>query len=286
LENHRSDQAWYPARHQELPAVYVNGRYHRLATYSGEAPFTGAELSYLSGRPPGPAPWHLWTATERWAAFVGDDGWGLGVWNPATTCFTGGFDGKPGTGGTADPSTGYIAPLRNEILDASIIYGYEYDLILGSLNEIRAHVYRREAGRRLPSWQFSQSREGWYYAGLQDGGWPIQGALKFEKPGPGGHLLSPLTFWTAQAAPKLRLKARCQGGEGTVRLFWRRLGEDRADPKSTCTVTLTPDGAPQERLVDLASQPEYRGALIQLILVPPPGRFELDSVALEPAQPE
>jgi len=51
LENHRTDLAAYAARHQELPAVYTIGRFHRLATYQGEAPFTNAAVSFISGRP-------------------------------------------------------------------------------------------------------------------------------------------------------------------------------------------------------------------------------------------
>ena len=45
FQNHRADTTQYPARMQELPAVYTNGPWYRLFTYTGERPFTGAELT-------------------------------------------------------------------------------------------------------------------------------------------------------------------------------------------------------------------------------------------------
>ena len=283
LENHRSDRTPYPGRHQELPAVYANGRFHRVATYQGDAPFTGAPVSFVTGKPPGSAPWHLWSATEGWAALVGDDDWGIGVWNPDAALFTGGFAGAPGSGGTEDSPTGYLAPLRTEILDADIVYDYQYDLILGTLDEIRAHVSRRSAGRPLPSWDFAKSREGWNYAGMTDAGWPIQGALRFEAVPPGGHLLSPERFWNAAQAPRLRLNARCEGGTGKakVRILWRRLGEKHADPQSVVTAELTTDGQPNHLVIDLVDHPNYKGGMVQLIIDPPDGRFVLEGVVLE-----
>ena len=47
LVNRRPDHAQYPARRQELPAIYTNGPWHRLMTYRGDRPFTGGELSRI-----------------------------------------------------------------------------------------------------------------------------------------------------------------------------------------------------------------------------------------------
>jgi hypothetical protein len=280
LENRRADATQYSGRHQELPAVYTIGRFHRLLTYSGDAPFTDAPLSQIAGPPPGKSPWHHWSGTEGWAALLDDAGWGLGVWHPGTTRFIGGFAGEPGVGGTFDTHTGYLAPLRTEILDAAIVYDYEFDLILGTEAEIRAHVYRRAGPPKLPVWDFAQSREGWHYAGLTDAGWPVKGSLRIEGAKPGAHLLSPETFWRAENAPRLRLRARCHGSDGQLHLFWRRLGETRADPKSRVTVQLRTDGEPDDLSIDLSANSEYRGGLVQLVLDPPEGRFELERVAL------
>ncbi len=41
LNNARSDKTQWPARTQEMPAVYTNGPFYRLMTYSGDKPYRG-----------------------------------------------------------------------------------------------------------------------------------------------------------------------------------------------------------------------------------------------------
>ncbi|MGO9112103.1 MAG: hypothetical protein ACLP9L_22995, partial [Thermoguttaceae bacterium] len=110
LVNHRPDHTQYPARHQEYPALYTNGPWYRLMTYTGDRPFTGGKLSRIEKRIGEPGPWSGWMATESWAALVNDESFGLGIWIPDCCGFTGGFAGKPGKGGPFDAPTGYIAP--------------------------------------------------------------------------------------------------------------------------------------------------------------------------------
>ena len=52
----------------------------------------------------------------------------------------GGFAGTPGSGGTYDDPAGYISPLHQEVIDSNIEHTYTYQLILGTLTEIRSHV--------------------------------------------------------------------------------------------------------------------------------------------------
>src|SRR5690606_5823484 len=104
-------------------------------------PFTEGKLTKIDhpfGK--GGTPWAHWLGTEGWAALINDDGWGVGVWNPACLRFNGGFVDKPGTGGPRDNATGYISPIRDEILDHNIQHEYQYTLIVGDLKTIRGHV--------------------------------------------------------------------------------------------------------------------------------------------------
>ena len=78
LNNARSDKSKYKAKHQELPAVYTNGPYYRLMTYTGSKPFTGDKLIKSPKSRSKVFPWTYWLATENWAALVNDDDWGLG----------------------------------------------------------------------------------------------------------------------------------------------------------------------------------------------------------------
>lgn len=151
LTCHRTDNRWPAVRsNQELPAVYTIGDLSNLYTYVGDTPFTNAPLTRIVNDGP---PWEHWgpgankpelaKPHEKWAANVDGNNWGVGVYNAKTEYFCGGFHDKPG-GGAHDNSTGYISPLRKETLDKNTVYDYEYDLIVGTLDEIRAFVYMRE----------------------------------------------------------------------------------------------------------------------------------------------
>ena len=50
LVNHRADHTQYPARDQELPAVYTNAPFHRLMTATRDKPFTGPVTHIFKGK--------------------------------------------------------------------------------------------------------------------------------------------------------------------------------------------------------------------------------------------
>lgn len=145
LSCHRTDTRWtVNPCDQELPAVYTIGDLPRLYTYEGPAPFTNGELTQISDRG---IPWAYWgspATTEKWAAHVDDRMWGVGVYNRDMTHFVGGFYGPDG-GGTNDESTGYLSPLKKMALEKDSVFEYDFWLIVGALDEIRAFVYRAEA---------------------------------------------------------------------------------------------------------------------------------------------
>lgn len=137
----RTDNRWsLTQNHQELPAVYTIGNLFRLFTYTGNQPWSSqAPTQILNSGPP----WEYWNTFEHWAALLDSNGFGVGVYNPSATLFAGGFHGSPG-GGPYDSSTGYFTPLRTESLGKNTVYAYEYDLIVGTLHDIREFVYRKE----------------------------------------------------------------------------------------------------------------------------------------------
>jgi len=48
----RPDKTQYQARDQELPAIYTNGPWYRLMSYTGDTPFTKGRLSEMTNRTP------------------------------------------------------------------------------------------------------------------------------------------------------------------------------------------------------------------------------------------
>jgi hypothetical protein len=136
---HRTDNIWTQVlpKGQELPAVYTIADFQNLYTYTGSNPWTNDVLTKIPNLPP---PWSFWDTSEHWAAYVNDDNWGLGVYNKSVTRFIGGATGT--SGGPHHGSTGYISPIGLEAFGKNAVYEYEYDLILGDLNTIRAFVYQ------------------------------------------------------------------------------------------------------------------------------------------------
>lgn len=195
INNNRPDKTPYAARSQELPAVYTNGEWYKLVSYIGCNPFTDDGTEVLVDLDDGKGwPWIGFRPTENWAALVDKNNYGLGVYNPDTNNFIGGFAGKKGVGGPKDGPTGYISPLLSEVLDYNIVYDYHYELIAGTVDEIRRNVYSVSKKSSEKLFEFKDTRSHWSYRNITDGGFPADGCLEFNF-GDGGTLVSPSLYW-------------------------------------------------------------------------------------------
>jgi hypothetical protein len=262
LVNARRDQTLYPPRSQELPAVYTNGPWHRIISYTGAKPFTNDPVTQLEAQPP--PHWSGWDATENWSALVDDAGWGLGVWNPGCVRFVGGFNGQAGSSGPKDSPCGYLAPVRLEMLDHHIIHEYHYDLVLGTVEEIRAHAYR-QLRSAFPVWRFADDRQGWHYERAIDTGWPIHNALAVQLTQDDPAMLSPRFVMNAEAGPVLVVEAAFENVTAPrPQVFWSSLEQAGFDQARSMRFEGNPDGAFHEYRVRLAASPAYRGAISQL----------------------
>lgn len=290
LTNARGDKKQYAAHRQELPAIYTNGRWYKLVAYKGDRPFSGDKLTVLVDRDDGKGwPWRNFYTPERWVALVDENNRGLGVYIPFACEFTGGFAGAPkGSGGPRSSQTGYMGPTISEVLDHNIVYTYDYTLIAGSLDEIRDYVYKSEGKRVLPGWEFKSDRQHWVYENITDAGWPVSGALRFrlgEKP---GAMVSPKTFWRAEDAPVLRLRAGFRTDVKSaivlIRKYdsldagdWAQWGPERDKRPEPAPAIVIPfkiegDGKVRDLKIDLAASPEYRGAMTQVRIQIPAGK--------------
>lgn len=115
------------ARHQETPAVFLAPRLHTFVTYAGEAAWQGQPLTqWIPGWPNEAA-----TLSENWAAYVGDDGVGLGVLVPGVTeatCYR--F-------AAAGAACSYVAPVQTFALTPDLIFTYTAYFTIGDANTIR-----------------------------------------------------------------------------------------------------------------------------------------------------
>ena len=206
-------------------------------------------------------------ATEHWAAQVNAAGWGLGVWTPDTTRISGGFYKESGAGGPTNPPTGYLAPNRQEILDHNIVFDYRYELVLGTLAEIRAHALRHADANRLPKWKFTNARLGWHYVGAGDEGWPIKDELKI-RPNPAGQwqIISPEFFLRADQATNLVIEAAFEKTGETISVFSREPGERKSNWQHGNKLAIVPDGQMRRYEVLLKNVFSKSSSLVQLRL--------------------
>ena len=266
LTNKRKDEKQHPAMDQELPAVYTTGKLHRLITYTGDSPFTDKPFKDISKRPTkeGKAQWTTFFATEHWAALVDDDDWGLGIIHPQVVRFLGGFHGKPNTGGSDDDPTGYVAPVRPEILDYNIVYDYRYTLVLDSLTNIRKEAYNQHPKSSLPDYRFAKNRQHWWYANAEDTGFPIKDCLrlKVEKDDP--QMFGPEGCWEAKDAPTIFIRATYRTTNQTAELFWESAEKSGFRSEQSVKFAIVPDGKPRTYEVDLSTSPTYRGTIRRL----------------------
>ena len=274
INNARTDKTQYPARMQELPAVYTNGPWWRLFTYTGLKPFTNDKLTQITKRWATEQDllegnvWDKWLATEKWAALVDDANWGLGVWNPDAVSFDGGFFGIPSRGGTKDPACGYLGPKHHEVLDHNILYEYKYVLILGTLDNIRAYVYANSDRDALPAYHFDSDRQHWYFANASDTGWPVKGCLDVRLSDDTSQIIGPCDYWNAEDAQKLYLSAAFNTSSRQAKVFWKLLDDDEFSAAKSIAFAVIPDGVYRTYTIDLSSHPDYTGAVKQIRIDP------------------
>ena len=121
----------HPARHQELPAVFLDARLSHLVYYDGDAPWSG---DAITRRIPG-WPNQYVRSTENWAAFVDDKDRGCGLYFPGTTELT--TYRHPGPSGEKGAGCSYFAPIRTLQVKGGFRLDYTVYLTLGSVDEIR-----------------------------------------------------------------------------------------------------------------------------------------------------
>ena len=267
LTNQRADHTQYPPYGQELPAVYGVGSLNRIFTYAGTAPFTGGALTQISATlPPPPV-----RATENWSALVNSSNFGFGVHHPDAILMPSGYhdSGNPGTGGPMDDNTAYVAPVHVEVLDANIIYEYDFNLIVGSLTSIRDWVYTHHSDHR-PDYHFGTSRQHWFSTN-GDAGVP-SGFLRENLNGPDPYLIGPNTAFAASACPQIYFAARyvmtSPPADASAQLFWETNNSGDFSETRSQTVTVIPDGRWRIYSFNVGANAAWSGLISQLRLDP------------------
>lgn len=121
-------QKAHAPRHQETPAVFVDPKLSTLVTYVGDRPWANGALTRK--RPGWPN--EQVVMAEAWAAYVGDDDYGVGVYVPGVTEATA-YRYQGGSGSDCS----YIAPLRTFPLTPGLTFEYVAYFTVGDVDTIR-----------------------------------------------------------------------------------------------------------------------------------------------------
>jgi len=283
----RADTTQYEARGQESPAVYVNGPYTKVVSYTGDQPFTNGALREWNFEDQIEAIY----GSENWVAIVNRQGRGVGLWQPRQYDFYGAFFGKPGAGGEFDNPTGYITGTITETLDHNAIFEYEYVIVVGTVEDVRRFAYQQTRPTFLPNYRFTDSRQRWYYRGTRDQGIPVRNELNVRLGRTDLRVASPTQFWRAQDVPKLYVRGAFRTSAQRFRLSWRLPSEMAFIPKADRYIDfpITGDGQVRTYEINLAGVPGWQGVIAQLSLEPVPGQptatgdwLRLQAVTAEP----
>jgi hypothetical protein len=280
--NNRPDTTWYPARYQELPAIYTISQLSRVMSYTGDKPFTLAPLTHIKNDYQQPWPWTRSRCSEHWAAMVDEKDWGLGIFNQECVLFDGGLFMN---GGSVDPlhaSTTYLAPVMPEIIDHNITFTYQVTLMIGQLAEMRQH-FNRLADRSLPDWQFKHHRQHWVLEHAQDLGFPLNDQWTIHTTQQSARLLSQLRCWQAEQAPIVELAVSWLGPDGDLGLRWITWENTTWQPQHVVRVPVTGDGKRRTIRVPLHQHADYQGLIVGLAIDTPEqatGIFSITSLRL------
>lgn len=283
LENFRSDTTPYPAGWSELPALYAAGSNYRIVSYDGEAPFTHApvrDVTDLAQFPPYDVYHYDIEATEHWAAIVNEGNFGVGLFEPdldRMTAISSCFQCSP---------SGYLAGVRQERLDANIVYTYDYTLVVGSVSRIRAYAYAHRTDPR-PQYLFKNDRQHWFEWNASDFGLPMAGALRMLVNQGDPRLVSPETLWPAARVRQIYIRGAWHTRQYTAQVFW---GSGKGYPFSGDRVrsfSVQADGRFHAYRVPLWGLPGYRGAITGLRLDPvndaePDGWVDVTCISWKP----
>ncbi|MES2658791.1 MAG: hypothetical protein V4689_09235 [Verrucomicrobiota bacterium] len=139
-----SGKTTHPAKHQELPAVFMDHALSRMVCYTGDKPWTGEPIK--NDVPGWPNEYR--DISESWAGYIGADGRGLGVHFPGTkkvTCYR-----YEGPDGPAASGCSYFAPIQTLAIAPGFTHDYTIHLTIGTPEEMRARfgVIRKD---RIPA---------------------------------------------------------------------------------------------------------------------------------------
>lgn len=133
----------HPKGHCELPAIFLDHKYGNLVLYKGKSPWTNDTL--YDTIPPFKNR-RFENLKEQWAAYVDDNGYGIGFYFPESDVITTYRRGDGSQAGTLGRDCSYLAPVRSFEFSPGAELEYDLFITVGTVGQIRNRFYKL-AGR-------------------------------------------------------------------------------------------------------------------------------------------
>lgn len=265
ITHFRSDKTLYNSREWEAPLAFINTG-GAVSFYNGNNPFTSDSYRTTNYRETSGESFTLksFYQSEPWLAISVSGNKSVGL--VGTDMYSANFNDGQSGGTVAEGGNRfvYLGGKRYSHFDPDGVSNFHYQLVVGTIPEIRAAAYALP--RPVNNWYFTQSngRAGWVG---QDGtsdqkepfsqaNWTVTFTGKDENIGGVNQrhatystLQSPYGAWKASEWQKVYIKMRYTGTPTTLRLLWLRAGQDKAglDPNHPNeNATRYPNGARDE----------------------------------------
>lgn len=218
----RADKTQYEARQQEFPCMYLTGEYHNMWYYKEGSPYTNGQLTLSRIQPPQTSFNGDIFPTEPWVASTNENGYGAALYVADNYEWKNGYFGADLGGDEFSTLASYVAATPKVVFDYNLSYEWDYELVLGQVNDIRQYIYAKKHAPTGPQFRFDTTRKGWSYRHATDTGWPIKDKLHiFLDDASNAQIFSPFVFWKGRDNPKLYLRAAFNTKSEKFRLNWR-----------------------------------------------------------------
>ncbi len=274
-----NDPSWTVVPHwEESPHAFISNNLKNQYAYSGASPWTNGALTEI---PVGGAGWDFYNATEHWCAAVDNNNWGLGIFNDGAVFFSGG--NVPQYGFTR------LGPLVNALLDTNSTYSYDYDIVLGTLTQIRQYAYTAAGAAPdtalATQWNYSTDMAGWY-AGNNVSGTVANDTLTLTISGTNPYILSPYGLNIDASKYKyIQFTMKNNTSDKTAQIEWKTNADVTFSASRTDSVRIAAnDGGFTLYTINLSRDTTWTGRIEQLLFNPTKnassGTVELQQITL------
>src|SRR5262249_21214852 len=138
-------------------------------------------------------------------------------------------------------------------------------LVLGSLEEIRAVATAARNHDTRPDYHFAHDRQHWIYQDASDTGFPVNGGLRIKLGKRHAALIGPEQWWRAEDVRKLYIRAATSTHRRPVAVLWSTPERGFAADQRV-ELTIEPTGKMQSSEIHLARSATYRETITGLRL--------------------